>query len=166
MECQNGKTVINLQLRLENPPGPVYRRPRPRPSPSRLRRQARREQARATADTNVALHDTAVQQADLPKPLPVDAVVQTEILPTFTVDAVVQTEVLPPTIDAAVQVEGLKIHLPHHQPAVVNLPRSESIVFTNQILSSTRSHNSSSTLITYKSSTKRRSTEDAYAERL
>ena len=62
-----------------------------------------------------ALHDSAVQQADLPKPFPVDAVVQTEILPTFTVDAVVQTEVLPPTIDAAVQVEGLKIHLPRQQ---------------------------------------------------
>ena len=126
---------MNLQL---NPPGINLPNSRPRSSPSRLRRQARREQARTTADTNVALHDTAVQQADLPKPLPVDAVVQTEILPTFTIDAVVQTEVLPPKIDAAVQVEGLKINLSHHLPAVVNLPRSESIVLTNQILSSTR----------------------------
>ena len=39
IECLNGKTFINLQLHLNNPPGPAY----------------------------VAVHNTAVQ-VDLPKP--------------------------------------------------------------------------------------------------
>ena len=41
LECRHGKTFIDLQLYIDNPPGPAH--PRPRPTPSRLRRRARRE---------------------------------------------------------------------------------------------------------------------------
>ena len=58
VECQDGKTYIDLQLHLENPPGPVHHKPRPRPSPSRLRRRARRENARNTEAASDPIRDT------------------------------------------------------------------------------------------------------------
>ena len=114
VECQNGKTFINLQLHLNNPPGPAYPRQRPRPSPSRLRRRARREQARTTAAAIAAVHDTAVQ-VDLPKLYPaVDVAVQAVLPPPLpTVDTAVQV-VVPAllTVEEVIQVESPEVLFP------------------------------------------------------
>ena len=65
-ECKNGETIVNMEVRLENPLGKAMttQSSRSRPSPSRLRRRERRRQARLlaaeNAGTNLAQGDTEI----------------------------------------------------------------------------------------------------------
>ena len=105
IECKHGKTYVNLQLYLEDPPGPVHR---PRPSPSRLCRRARRENSRNTAAVSAPVHDKSVQ-TDPPADITVNAAVQVVIPVPLAVDAAVQAVIPAPlSVHAAVQARSPK----------------------------------------------------------